>query len=163
MYLLDSNVFIEASRRYYAPTIAPTFWEWLKEQHEQGNLASIAKVRKEIDDSDSKTDYLKTWAAELPSSFWLRSDDATASMAQLTAWVDSPEREYRQAAREEFLRIADYYLVAQAHAGKHTVVTFELPAPNSKRRILIPDACIAMNVAYKEPFGVYRKLGLRFS
>lgn len=161
MYLLDSNVFINASRLYYAPTIAPTFWEWLKEQHEQGNLASIAEVHKEIDDGE--TGHLKTWAAELPSSFWLRSDDATASMAQLTAWVDSPERGYRREAREEFLRIADYYLVAQAHAGKHTVVTFELPAPNSKRRILIPDACIAMNVAYKEPFGVYRKLGLHFS
>ena len=141
MYLLDSNVFINASRLYYAPTIAPTFWEWLKEQHEQGNLASIAKVHKEIDDGE--TGHLKTWAGELPSSFWLRSDDATASMAQLTAWVDSPERGYRREAREEFL--------------------FELPAPNSKRRILIPDACIAMNVAYKEPFGVYRKLGLRFS
>lgn len=89
--------------------------------------------------------------------------DATASMAQLTAWVDSPERGYRQAAREEFLRIADYYLVAQAHAGKHTVVTSELPAPESKRRILIPDACNAMNVAYKEPFWVYKRLGLRFS
>ena len=86
MYLLDSNVFINASRLYYAPTIAPTFWEWLKEQHEQGNLASIAKVHKEIDDGE--TGHLKTWAGELPSSFWLRSDDATASMAQLTAWVD---------------------------------------------------------------------------
>mgnify|MGYP001001835349 CR=1 FL=1 len=154
MFLLDSNVFISASRLYYAPIIAPTFWEWLKDQHEQGNLASIAKVYKEIDDGE--TGHLKTWAAKLPSSFWLQPNNATA-------WVDSPEREYRQAAREEFLRIADYYLVAQAHAGKHTVVTSELPAPESKKRILIPDACNAMNVAYKEPFWVYRKLGLRFS
>lgn len=161
MYLLDSNVFISASHLYYSPIIAPTFWEWLKDQHEQGNLASIAKVHKEIDDGE--TGHLKTWAAKLPSSFWLQPNNATASMAQLTAWVDSPEREYRQAAREEFLRIADYYLVAQAHAGKHTVVTSELPAPESKKRILIPDACNAMNVAYKEPFWVYRKLGLRFS
>ena len=161
MYLLDSNVFISASRLYYAPIIAPTFWEWLKDRHEQGNLASIAKVHKKIDDGE--TGHLKTWADELPSSFWLQPNNATASMAQPTSWVDSPEREYRQADREEFLRIADYYLVAQAHAGKHTVVTSELPAPESKRRILIPDACNAMNVAYKEPFWVYRKLGLRFS
>ena len=131
MYLLDSNVFINASRLYYAPTIAPTFWEWLKEQHEQGNLASIAKVHKEIDDGE--TGHLKTWAAELPSSFWLQPNNATASMAQLTAWVDSPEREYRQAAREEFLRIADYYLVAQAHAGKHTVATSGITSTRVKK------------------------------
>ena len=161
MYLLDSNVFMSASRLYYAPNNCTNFLGMVKDQHEQGNLASIAKVHKEIDDGE--TGHLKTWAAELPSSFWLQPNNATASMAQLTAWVDSPEREYRQAAREEFLRIADYYLVAQAHAGKHTVVTSELPAPESKRRILISDACNAMNVAYKEPFWVYKRFGLRFS
>ena len=74
-----------------------------------------------------------------------------------------PDRLYSAAAREEFLGIADYLLVAQAHALGAEVVTFELPAPNSRRRILIPDACNAIRVSYREPFGIYRRLGLRFS
>jgi len=52
--------------------------------------------------------------------------------------------------------------VAQAHSAGSEVVTFEQPAPFSKRRVLIPDACGAMGVPYREPFGVYRRLGLRF-
>ena len=30
MYLLDTNVFIEAKNRYYSFDLAPGFWEWLE-------------------------------------------------------------------------------------------------------------------------------------
>ena len=33
LFLLDSNVFINAARLYYSPDIAPTFWGWLTEQN----------------------------------------------------------------------------------------------------------------------------------
>ena len=72
------------------------------------------------------------------------------------------DRLYTDAARREFMGIADYLLVAQAHSRKCLVVTSEQPAPNSKRKIKIPDACDAMNVSYFGPFDLYRKLGLRF-
>ena len=32
-----------------------------------------------------------------------------------------------------FLQVADYYLVAQAHAGQHTVVTHEVPAATPRK------------------------------
>ena len=48
------------------------------------------------------------------------------------------------------------------HSRKCLVVTSEQPAPNSKRKIRIPDTCDAMNVSYFGPFDLYRKLGLRF-
>ncbi|MEL4356459.1 MULTISPECIES: DUF4411 family protein [unclassified Luteococcus] len=165
MFLLDSNVFIQAARLYYHPDIAPTFWRWLAEQHQQGALASIVAVRKELDDGDKRQGpgHLKTWAASLPASFWLKPDASTTpSMTQLSAWVMHPDRKYTQAAKDEFLRVADYYLVAQAQSGQHHVVTFELPSPDSKKRVLIPDACNALGVPFAEPFSVYRDLGLRF-
>lgn len=84
-------------------------------------------------------------------------------MQELTSWAMDPARKYLSAAREEFFRVVDYYLVAQAHAGGHEVVTLERPAPQAKKRILIPDACEAMRVTYREPFSLYRKLGLKFS
>lgn len=162
MFLLDANVFINASRLYYSPDIAPTFWQWLAAEHIKGNIGSIVRVRQEIDDGTAGP--LKTWAAGLPASFWLSPDShAPSSMAQLAAWTTDPARQYTQAARAEFLSVADYFLVAQAHAGGHKVITFELPAPQSKKRVLIPDACSAMNVPYREPFGLYRQLGLHFS
>ena len=36
MFLLDANVFIEASRTCYSETIAPAFWDWLIDQFESG-------------------------------------------------------------------------------------------------------------------------------
>jgi hypothetical protein len=57
--------------------------------------------------------------------------------------------------------VADYYLVAQAHAGRHTVVTHEIPAA-SRRRIKIPDACIGLGVKCMNPFEMLRLERARF-
>ncbi len=161
LFLLDSNVFINASRLYYHPDIAPTFWTWLADQNRMGRIASVARVKAEID--DGRYGYLKKWSSDLPDSFWLRpGGNAVNSMTWLADWVMHPNRPYWDSARAEFLNVADYYLVAQAHSANASVVTFELPAPNSRKRVLIPDACDAMGVDYVEPFEVYRQLGLRF-
>ncbi len=51
-----------------------------------------------------------------------------------------------------FLQVADYYLVSQAHAGKHIVVTHSA----SSRRIKIPDACIGLGIKCMTPLEVLR-------
>ena len=33
MYLLDSNVFIEAKNRHYPFDVVPAFWDWLVRAH----------------------------------------------------------------------------------------------------------------------------------
>lgn len=48
MYLVDSNVLIEAKNRYYAFDIAPGFWEWLERAHRTGCVFSIEKVEEEL-------------------------------------------------------------------------------------------------------------------
>lgn len=48
-YLLDANVFIEAKRRYYAFDICPGFWDALLMQHENAKVASIDRVKKELE------------------------------------------------------------------------------------------------------------------
>ena len=53
LLLLDSNVFINASRLYYHPDMAPTFWEWLTEQNRIGYIASVSRVKDEINDGNS--------------------------------------------------------------------------------------------------------------
>lgn len=42
-----------------------------------------------------------------------------------------------------------------------TVVTREQPAPESKKKIKIPDVCNAFDVGWTDPFSLYRSLGMR--
>ena len=54
-----------------------------------------------------------------------------------------------------------YYLVSQAHAGNHTVVTHEVPSA-STRMIKIPDACIGLGIKCMTPFEMLRLERARF-
>lgn len=68
---------------------------------------------------------------------------------------------YVAAAVSTFLQAADYYLVAQAHAAGHIVVTHEVLA-DSTRKIKIPNACNALGVPCIDPFEMLRREGARF-
>ena len=97
-----------------------------------------------------------------PPTFALGVEAATAaSLTQLSRWAASRPN-YVSAAVAEFLSIADYYLVAQAHALGYTVVTHEQPSPDSKKRILIPDACTGMGVRWMDPWRTLRDEGAKF-
>jgi hypothetical protein len=63
--------------------------------------------------------------------------------------------------RARFLQIADYYLVAQALAEAHTVVTHERPE-NSVHRVQIPNVCLGVGVTYMTPFEMLRRERARF-
>jgi len=68
---------------------------------------------------------------------------------------------YAAVARNTFLQVADYYLVAQAKAGGHVVVTHEVPREGTKR-IKIPNACLGVGVKYLTPFEMLRRARARF-
>jgi len=57
--------------------------------------------------------------------------------------------------------VADYYLVAHAHAHKFTVVTHEVAAQTLKR-IKIPNACIGLGVRVMSPYEMLRIEKARF-
>lgn len=103
MYLLDANVFIQAARTYYAPDIAPGFWDWLLKQHNSGNIASIAQVKKELI-AGKPGDFLSEWARTAPETFWLQPlSDASSSFQPLFDWATNPDRPFRDLAVTEFL------------------------------------------------------------
>lgn len=58
IYIIDTSVFIEAARRYYAFDIAPTFWYSLWNHHLIGTIQSIDRVKDEI---DRGRDFLSSW------------------------------------------------------------------------------------------------------
>ena len=156
-YLLDANVFISAKNLHYGLDFCPAFWDWLIASHASGAVFSVEKVADEI---QGGADELSSWAAGLPPSFFLSPDPATIpSLGAVSAWATS--HQYEPAAISTFLQIADYYLVAQAHAGGHTVVTHELPSA-STRRIKIPDVCLGVGVKFVTPFEMLRRERARF-
>lgn len=166
MYLFDSNAFIAASRLHYGFDLAPGFWEWIAKAELEGVAASSVWVRKEINDGKkvdpSKPDLLKQWASEMRPSFWLGdSEGSVRALAEISLWTNQPEQIYKPSAIAEFLGSTDFQLIALAKATGATIVTSEKSEPNSKKRVKIPDVCMAFDVAYSDPFTAYRTLGLK--
>jgi hypothetical protein len=105
-------------------------------------------------------DELSVWAGARRTGFFLRPDAAAVpSLAAVSAWATG--QRYEPAAVNTFLQVADYYLVAQAHADGYTVVTHEIPSA-STRKIKIPDACIGLNIKCMTPYEMLRLERARF-
>ncbi|MEY7974611.1 DUF4411 family protein [Saccharomonospora xinjiangensis] len=159
IYLLDANAFMEAARLYYGFDMTPGFWEWLQDPTLSGRVGSVTAVRDEILNGDGE---LVRWARALPQEFWLAdSYESIANMSRLAAWASDSERTYGQAAVSEFMSSADLKLIALAMAKGGVVVTREVPAPRSKKKVKIPDACAAFAVRCVTPFDAYRLLGMK--
>jgi predicted nucleic acid-binding protein len=157
MFLLDSNVFIEAKNRYYAFDLAPGFWEWLDSASDAGVIGSVDEVGQELTRGD---DDLAEWARRRSDVFRPTDTAVVEKLTELSLWVTSAG--YTAAAVSEFLSVADYYLVAHAAAHGHTVVTHEQPQASARRRVLIPNACLAMGVSYCDTFTMLRAGSVQF-
>jgi predicted nucleic acid-binding protein len=156
MYLLDSNIFIEAKNRHYGFDFCPAFWDWLIRENTASRVASVESVSEELRDG---SDELADWAKARPNFFLPADDDVVTSLSALTEWT--VKTDYLDAAINEFLQEADYFLIGHALAHGFTVVTHEKPK-NSKKKIQIPDACDANGVAWTDPYAMLRTEGARF-
>jgi hypothetical protein len=156
-YLLDADVFIRAKNLHYGLDFCPAFWDWLVEHNASGTVFSVERVGDEV---QAVADELSEWAEARGTGFFLRPD-ATAfpALAAVSSWATG--QRYEPSAVSTFLQVADYYLVAQAYAAGHTVVTHEVPSA-STRRIKIPDACIGLGIKCMTPFEMLRRERARF-
>lgn len=156
-YLLDANVFIQAKRFHYGFDFCPAFWEWVIAGNGAGSVFSIEKVHDEL---VAGGDELSQWAKDRGSGFFLPPGNSIVpSLQTVSAWASSGN--YIPSAVSVFLQVADYYLVAHAHANDFIVVTHEIPG-NSTKRIKIPDACLALGVKVVSPYEMLRAEQARF-
>jgi len=156
-YLLDANVFISAKNLHYGFDFCPAFWDWLVTGNKSGRVFSVEKVGDEL---QALGDELSEWAAKRGNGFFLPPDDSVfPAMAEISAWTTRGQ--YKPAAVDTFLKVADYYLVAQARAGGHTVVTHEVPS-DSTSKIKIPNACIGLGIKCMTPYEMLRLERARF-
>ena len=156
-YLLDANVFIEAKNRQYGFDFCPAFWDWLTLKQDEGLVFSIRQVGDELHAGD---DDLARWARDRGEAFFLPPDNALLTAAtHVSDWVVT--QNYEPIAINMFLQVADYWLVASALTGEHTVVTHEVPA-NSTKKIKIPNACVGLGVRFVTPYQMLRQERARF-
>ena len=156
-YLLDANVFISAKNLYYGLDFCPAFWDWIIANNASGGVFSIEKVGDEV---LALADELSAWAEARGAGFFLRPHaDVFPALAAVSTWASG--QRYEPSAVNTFLQVADYYLVAHALAGQHTVVSHEVPSA-STRKIKIPDACIGLGIKCMTPFEMLRRERARF-
>ena len=157
IYLLDSNVFIQAKNLHYGFDFCPAFWDWIDEANSTGTVFSIDAVRAEL---IAGNDDLAAWARERADGLFIAPSATTVPSLQATS-IWASRAGYEPAAVTTFLQIADYYLVAQALERQCTVVTHEVIA-STVRRIKIPNACLGLNVPYITPYAMLRAETARF-
>lgn len=156
-YLLDADSMIAAKRLHYGFDFCPAYWDWIVREHDAGRVFSIEKVG---DDLEAGADDLSDWAENLGSGFFIRPDAATVqALGTVSTWVAS--NGYEPAAVNTFLAVSDSYLIAQALAGGHTVVTHEKAAASVKR-VKIPNVCHGVGVKVMSPFEMLRLERARF-
>lgn len=160
-FLIDADVFIQAYRQYYPFEVVPGFWEALIRYHRNGRLASIDRVKREL---ELGKDDLARWAArEMPPGAWLRTDQPAVvqQYGKIMTWVQA-QQQFMPAAKADFARGADGWLVAYAKVEDWRVVTQEVAAPDAKKKVPIPNVCQEFGVAFGNVFGMLKQLGARF-
>ncbi len=72
--------------------------------------------------------------------------------------LSSKRGQYTNDAIATFMGRGDPWLIAYCLAYDHTLVTHELPRPDAKRSVKIPDVCNALRVKWIGGFDLLRKL-----
>ena len=159
VYVLDANMFIEAAQRYYAFDLAPGFWQALLDHARDGRIQSIDRVKDEIEQGD---DELKDWVKSDSHQWFASTDQADVIEAYraIMGWILSSSQ-FLEAAKAEFARGADGWLVAYAMAKGYVVVTHEQYSRDVKSRIPIPNVCQEFGVTYVNTFVMLRDLGVK--
>ena len=158
-YLLDTNTLIEAYKRYYGFDIIPGFWEWLITKNNKDMLFSIQEVKEEI---LCMEDSLTLWAKQRKGFFLEFTGIHAEHASTLMKWAKKSNRSFKEHAIDEFSKSADLYLIAHAMAGKHVVVSLEVPDPNTKKKIKIPDVCKKFNIECINTFTMLKRESARF-
>ncbi len=157
LYLLDTDVFIRAKNEHYGFDLCPGFWEWLERSNAAGTVHSVEAVYHELIGGN---DGLAQWARDHRSFFLPPTAADIASIAAVNRWAnDSPS--YEATAKNDFARAADSFLIGQALAGGHDVVTHETVS-DGRRKIKIPNAATAHGVRPISPFRMLKEMRVRF-
>ena len=165
VYILDTNVFIEAKKTIYPMDIFPVYWDTLKSLASEGIVCSIDKV---LDEIGRNEDTLTQWCKDnLTNSFFKisKTTDCLVNYKEIINWANGINQ-YSITARNNFCSIksADAFLIAYVKSmpSNYILVTYEKSAMNSKYSIKIPDVCSAFSLKCIDPITMLRDLKVSF-
>lgn len=145
MYLVDTN-FLGTLASVYPDTVFPTLWKKLE----------VALTSDEVFFHEEVDKELAVWGA--PEYGWYQKNVRQEQIIfpdqkeidcyqEVVEWVVLGRKlKYHEAAVTEFLDEADSWLVASAYRYGATIVTNEASAPNSLKKIKIPDVAVQFKV-----------------
>ena len=161
IFFLDSSVFIEGRKNYYAPDICSAFWRWLSaECSSNPNMRSIQDV---LDELKAGNDDLPMWVqTRLPRDFFMPTTKDVDIVNERRRMQDALEcrTDLKRAKVRNFLAKADLWLIAAAKVKDGCVVTNER-AKSGEGSIKIPSVAECFGVKSCTIFDVMRTLGVR--
>lgn len=161
-YLLDANVFMQASRGYYSFDLARPFWNALVVFARNKKVISIDKVFQEIKEGE---DEMKEWAKQDFSEYFDTTETSgiIQRYADLVNWVEL-QPQYNQPSKDSFMEDhnADAWVLAYALANDCIITTMETQRSNAVATIPIPNVCKAFNIEYCNTFQMLKKLAFSF-
>ena len=138
--------------------ICPAYWDWLDMQFQQGIIASVDMIGRELKEGN---DELAEWAKARPDHF-IKNDDAETQDVFSNLVQAVMVGDYNPGNRDNFLAKADPWIIAKAKAIGATVVTHEaIVAPNTKK-VKVPNICQQFDVPCLNTFQFLRELNARF-
>ncbi|WP_193164100.1 DUF4411 family protein [Microbulbifer hainanensis] len=157
-YLLDANTYIEAKNRYYGMDICPAYWEWLDKKFDEGFVASIEFVGREL---KAGNDELVDWVKHRPQHFIKYDDSATQeAFVEIANYVVSGD--YNSGNRDNFLAGADPWIIAKAKTLGASVVTHEAVLSPATKKVKVPNICKYFDVSCVDTFSFMRQLQAKF-
>lgn len=159
---VDANVLIQAQNAWYPQEHFPSYWAHLDQMAKEGKVFVVEEVYNEI--IGGRDDDLSRWL-KVRRDWWYQNGKrdvrVLTRLKEIQRSIRNGANSYAPLVLKEFEEGADPYIIAHALEYGHTVVTGEISAPDSQRRIKIPDVCAIMGVQYTGPIQWVRKIGLR--
>lgn len=157
-YLLDTNALITAKNRFYAFDILPSFWSWLEQVVHRGECAFLDVVADEIKAGD---DGLVRWIREkIPKASILKTkqDEYVFAQYREIAEVVYHDPIFSAENKEQFMSVADPWLIAAGKTWGDTIVTFETIPGNGSKKVKIPVIAQRMGVRVVDLYQMMREL-----
>ncbi len=155
-YCLDTNVFIQAWNGYYGYDFFPDYWNSLDKLALEGVVFATEEVKREIEEAD---DDLKQWLSTRQHFFKSINDKVQECLSEI---FEDPTH-HRLVDSVKGRSKADPWVIAHAMAEGAIVVTKEEFAPQTTKRIKIPNVCENMGVEWMNDYSLIRELGFNFS
>lgn len=155
-YCLDSNIFIEAWNKHYAPDLAPEYWEIIDELAKEGVVFATQEVKRELETVD---DALSKWAAQRPHIFREINESVEGCLVAIFQSVKNRRLLQDGKGRSG----GDPWVIAHAMAEGAIVVTKESYEENSPTKVRIPNVCENMDVEWIDEFEFLKRIGIKFT